>query len=846
MHEKHCISPRMDVPDPYGSRPVIRRIFPTMFALPLITTLLLLVTIWSMVEQPHPQRAGDAQVQVQSRGARDYLQEARRSASRVEGEILLSGLEQDVEVLRDRWGIPHIYGKTVHDLFMAQGFVAAQDRLWQMEMWRRIGEGRMAEILGPSALPADRLARLVRYRGNMESEWKSYAPDARQIIEAFVEGVNANIALRRDSLPFEFRIMGISPEPWTPEVCLTRMAGFVMTRNASNELVRAQLVRAIGAETASELWPPDPHVLLDVPHGLDLDVIDFKALAAVLRAPGAVNLRGDEGSNNWTLTGRLTATGRPILANDPHRTIALPSLRYIAHLVGPGWNVIGAGEPSLPGVAAGHNERVAFGFTIVGIDQQDLYVEFLNPESPLEYLHRGRWTRMQVAREPIRVKGRTEPEVLELHYTIHGPVLHEDGARNRAYVLRWVGSEPGTAGYLASLSLNRVRNWREFLEALERWKVPSENLVYADIDGNIGWQAAGLAPIRKGWQGLLPVPGSGEYEWQGFLDSAELPKEYNPPRGYIATANHNILPPGYRHVLGYEWSAIWRYRRIEEVLRATRNHTIADSERLQHDEVSLPARVLVELLGRTNPSGGEARAAVRLLANWDCVLRNSSTEAAIFEMWVRKLVPLVWAKRLSPEQLSILGNRASLDMVLRWLQAPTEELFGPETEKRRDQSMIDALALALADLNARFGSERKAWAWGRLHQALFLHGLGRDDELKRFLDRGPVPRGGDGTTVNATSFATDFRQTGGASYRQIMDLSDWDRSVGINVPGQSGEPGSAHYDDLLSLWAQGQYHPLAYSRAFVEKVTAHRLTLSPGRRIRKVMREKESKPASKL
>ncbi len=824
---------------------MIRRLFPSLFAFSSITALLLLATMWSAAEQPDLQPAGDAQVQVQPRIARDYLQEARHSASQVEGQILLPGLEQDVEVLRDRWGIPHIYGKTVHDLFMAQGFVAAQDRLWQMEMWRRTGEGRMAEILGPSAVPADRVARLVRYRGNMEAEWKSYAPDARQIIEAFVQGVNANINLRRDSLPFEFRIMGTSPEPWTPEVCLTRMAGFVMTRNASNEVVRARLVRAIGIKAASELWPPDPNVVLEVPRGLDLDAIDSEALAAVLRAPGSIDLRGDEGSNNWTLAGRLTATGRPILANDPHRTIALPSLRYIAHLVGPGWNVIGAGEPSLPGVAAGHNERVAFGFTIVGIDQQDLYVETLNPKNPLEYLHRGKWTRMQVVHEPIRVKGKPKPEVLELHFTIHGPVLHEDRARNRAYVLKWVGSEPGTAGYLASLSLNRVRNWSEFLEALERWKVPSENLVYADTDGNIGWQAAGLAPIRKGWRGLLPVPGNGEYEWQGFLSSAELPKEYNPTRGYIATANHNILPPGYRHVLGYEWSAMWRFRRIEEVLRATRNHTVADSEKLQNDEMSLPARVLVELLGRTNPSSSDTRAAVRLLANWDCVLRNSSTEAAIFEMWVRKLAPLVWAKRLAPEQLSILGNRASLEMVLRWLQAPTEELFGSEAEKHRDQSMIDALELALADLTARFGSERKSWTWGRLHQALFLHGLGRDDELKRFLDRGPVPRGGDGTTVNATSFAADFRQTSGASYRQIMDLSDWDRSVGINVPGQSGEPGSAHYDDLLSLWAQGQYHPLAYSRAFVEKVTAHRLKLSPGGRIRKVMDEKGGNLARK-
>src|SRR5688572_12389101 len=411
--------------------------------------------------------------------ARNYSEDARRTVSQIAGSIQVPGLEQEVEVLRDTWGVPHIYARTVRDLFMAQGFVAAQDRLWQMEMWRRTGEGKLAEILGPAAIPRDRFARLMRYRGDMDLEWKSYSPDARFIIEAFTSGVNANIKARKNNLPLEFRTLGIEPQLWTPDVCLTRMAGYIMTRNAASEMARAQLVKEIGLEKTQKYWPTDPAVALEVPRGLDLSGIDEKILGDILPSSAPLDFRRDEGSNNWTVSGTLTSTGKPILANDPHRPITLPSLRYMSHLIGPGWNVIGAGEPSLPGIAAGHNENVGFGFTIVGIDQQDLYVEELNPQNPLEYRQRDKWLPVQVVREEIRIRGRDNPEFLDLHFTSHGPVIYEDKERRRAYALRWVGSEPGTAGYLASLTLNRIQNWKEFLKAMERWKVPSENLIYA-------------------------------------------------------------------------------------------------------------------------------------------------------------------------------------------------------------------------------------------------------------------------------------------------------------------------------------------------------------------------------
>jgi len=358
------------------------------------------------------------------------------------------------------------------------------------------------------------------------------------------------------------------------------------------------------------------------------------------------------GSNNWVVAGDLTRGGRPLLANDPHRTLALPSLRYTVHLNGPGWNVIGAGEPALPGVAAGHNDHVAFGFTIVGIDQQDLYVEQLNPDNPDEYLYKGDWVPTEIERETMTVKGEA-PRALELRFTRHGPVLHVDRARNRAYALRWVGMEPGTAGYLGSLSLNVARSWPEFLKALDAWKVPSENLVYADTAGNIGWVAAGLAPIRPNWHGLLPVPGhEGQYEWDGFLPVADLPQAFNPPAGYVATAYHNILPPGYAKELGYEWSAPYRFWRLSEVLEARaaeiraadaseRGFTVTEFEGLQHDELSVVARTIAGALAaamKATPIEDPRRLeAATMLAEWDGLLDRGSAVAALYQLWLPPL-----------------------------------------------------------------------------------------------------------------------------------------------------------------------------------------------------------------
>ncbi len=742
---------------------------------------------------------------------------ARAALSQTQGRIRLDGLAKPVEVLRDTWGVPHIYAQTVEDLFFAQGFVAAQDRLFQMDVWRRAGAGELAEILGPDYLERDRFARLMRYRGDPEAEWTSYAPDARAILAAFARGVNAFIGQAGGRLPVEFELLAARPGAWKPEDCLLRIAGLLMTRNAATEVDRARLLQRLGPQRVAELMPTDPPARLSRPTGL-LEGIDSTVLQSYQGAIAPVRFDTESGSNNWVVDGTLSATGKPLLANDPHRPVVVPSLRYLTHLVGPGWNVIGAGEPALPGVAVGHNERVAFGFTIVGIDQQDIYVERTDPANPNRYRYRGDWREMRLERDKIRVKGRPEPAEVELKFTVHGPVIHEDAARHRAFVLRWAGHEPGGAGYLACLSLNRAKNWKDFLAAMERWKIPSENLIYADVDGNIGWMAAGLAPVRRGWTGLTPVAGEdGAYEWQGYLPASELPQAFNPPGHYIATANHNILPPRYRHQLGYEWNPAFRFRRVDEVLRAGKKFTVEDFQKLQHDETSLVARELLAMLKAAPDDGSEAR---RLLASWDAVLSKDSAPAALYQLWRRRLLSQFLSSLAPADVLPILSRRMNDRHVL--------DLLARQPPGARNALLRRSLEEAWTEARRALGDEVAQWRWGALHQIRFHHALALDEERRRLFDLGPTVRGGDSNTVNNTG-GGGFRQTSGASYRQILDVADWDRSVATSVPGQSGQPASPHYADLLPLWAEGKYFPLPYSRSAVEKHTTEKLILEPKR-----------------
>jgi penicillin amidase len=741
---------------------------------------------------------------------------ARESLAQISGELAVPGLRAPVEVIRDRWGVPHIYARNVDDLFMAQGYVMAQDRLWQMEMWRRGAEGRMAEVLGPQAVARDRVARMLKYRGPMDdSEWTSYHPEAKRIFTAYAAGVNAYIALTKErpaSLPVEFKITGLTPEPWTAETLLLRAGTF---GDASAELTMARNVVRLGVAEANKQRAPDPWNELTVPEGLDLALIDETvvipggrgggggrggnqpALIEPYRSwaggrgvpmPGEAGEIAEPGSNNWVVSGRMSSTGKPVVVNDPHRTVTNPSLRYIVHLVAPGWNVIGAAEPPFVGVAIGHNERVAWGLTIVGTDQEDVYVEELNPANPNEVRFRGAWEPVRVVREQIAVKGEAT-QTIEIKFTRHGPIFHEDLKRHRAYALRSALLEPGTAPYLGGLRLAQARNCREFLDAAMYWKAPSENLICGDVDGNISWQASALTPnrtapkgdaSRRSWAGRLPVPGTGAYEWDGFR--ADLPREINPSRGFVATANHNIHPPGFATPVMFKTSTTVPFDRITRLLQLIRpdqKYSLDDHRRMQLDALSLRAKSEVALFQGWTSANPDVERARALLAAWDGVLDKGSAAAAIHSAW-----------------------REASSVQERDEKRPIAD--------RRIQHEA-SLTKALASLRTSQGPDWSQWRWGRMHTRAFPHALVAAYGLPT------VERSG-GTGAVAAD---------GASYREILDVADWDRSVVTNVPGQSAQPGSPYYDNLLKLWADDAYFPLLYSRARVDKDTAQTLVLRP-------------------
>lgn len=752
-----------------------------------------------------------------------------KASGRTEETLSLRSLQCSVSVLRDRWGIPHIYAQNQHDLFFAQGFVAAQDRLFQMELWKRTGQGRLAEILGEKYLVCDIGARLLQYRGDKKAECESYAPEAMGIVESFVAGINENISRRKmadhpDGLA-EFRIASFEPELWKPEDCLSRHGLFSTGCNALKELYHAQLVTAIGPADASRLLNLDPPIQLDPDPNLDCEGLSPKMLHRFLSEGIAFRNASAEGSNAWVVGGHLTQSGKPILANDPHRKLTLPSQRYITHLIAPGWNVIGAGEPWLPGIAIGHNDRIAWGFAVAAIDQQDLYVEKLNPENSVEYRTDRGWERLKEEQHVFKIRGAPDRKV-SLRFSRHGPVLWNDN--KRALAMRWVGSEPGTAPYLGALAINQAKTWKEFKTALRRWKTPPENFVYADTAGAIGRHCAGLTPIRKNWSGLLPVSGASGNEWAGFVPTDELPNSFNPELGFLVAANQRPIPDNYPYRVGYEWLSPYRFMRISEVLANSRKGgtklDIKDSAKLQNDLVTIPGKKLIEILRTTVRKEGEFP--LDMLFNWDCSVDGESGTAALYEIWLEELTLAVMHK-VSPTKVWKILEYWPISQVLRHLTHPRKEVFGSDPSMGLSSLMVETLKSAAKELARLQGDDTSLWSWGRLHLMEFRHPFDELPKFKRRFGLKAIPRPGDEHTVNATAYINGYGQTFGASYRQILDLSDWDRSISTNAPGQSGEPGAAHYSDLLMTWANGQYFPLTYTSQAIERVTANRLLLQP-------------------
>ena len=782
--------------------------------------------------------------------------------AQAEKTLQVEGLSEPVEILVDRWGIPHIYAETEEDLFFAQGFNAARDRLFQLELWRRQVTGTVSELLGSRTLDKDIGARLLRYRGDLEQELNHYHERGTVVFGAFVRGVNAYIALTKhepELLPLEFRLLGTTPGEWTLEVIVSRLNG--LFSNVTTEVRNAQLLQSMDANTLkslSDFRPRNPD-LSD--HGVDLSLISNDILKFYVAARAPVDFvptdiapayrteetAGDAaqatlpagnqltdwiadgfGSNNWVVSGERTLSGSPMLANDPHRAVSVPALRYVVHLVGPGWNAIGSGEPTVPGVSMGHNEQGAWGLTIHGRDMEDLYVYETNPDNPNQYRYQNEWEDMRVVRETIPVKGQDSVTV-DLKFTRHGPVLSEDLTHNKAYALRAAWQQAGAAPYLADLRYGRAKNWDEFRDGTSYHFGPAHNVVWADVHGDIGWQVTGLAPIRS-WSGLLPVPGDGRFEWSGNMPVNELPHVLNPPTGFFATANEANVPHDYPYVFSYNYAEPLRSARIHELLGDTRRYlTVADMHAIQEDQFSIPARVLLPLLDGLESDDDEIRRSLDLLRDWDKTLEKDSKTAAIYIAWERRLrahatrlfVPMDARERLGVPTVRLLD----------WYTSPDGH-FGDDPLAGRDALLIQSMREALDNLRARLGTDMEQWRYGdrRFKRIEIRHAMSDvvSDEIRAKLDVGPAPRGGTSYTVNPTSGGDN--QTSGPSFRIIADTSNWDNSVAtINVPGQSGDPDSPHYRDLFELYAAGKHTPIFFSREKVESVTEQTLHLVPSR-----------------
>lgn len=774
-----------------------------------------------------------------------------------ENGLELTGLKEPVEIVRDQWGINHIYANNQHDLFFAQGYAAAADRLFQFEIWRRQATGTVAEILGERELKRDIGTRLFQFRGDMETEMNHYHEDGVEIITAYTDGVNAyieEVLQNPDSLPIEFRILNIMPQKWTPEVVISRHQGLL--GNINDELQIGRVVAKLGPEKAKELFwlhPKEPDLTIDKKINKELLSQDILELYNAYRksvkfAPEDIKpeYRGQEvanllienqeknrdslsiGSNNWVVNGTRTKDGNTSMANDPHRTIAVPSLRYMAHLVAPGWNVIGGGEPEIPGISIGHNEYGAWGLTVFETDGEDLYVYELNPDNPNQYKYKNQWVDMKTIQETIKIKGQKDT-IVNLHYTQHGPVTLIDKENNVAYAVRCAWLEPGGSPYLASLRMDQAKNWEEFREACNYSHIPGENMVWADKEGNIGWQAVGIAPIRRNFSGLIPVPGDGTYEWDGYLPIVEKPNDHNPDKGFIATANQNVTPPDYEHwdAIGFSWSDPYRGNRIEEVLSSKSDFTMEDFKTLQTDYLSLPAKELVPLLNNITLDGIYLEAKTRL-EDWDFRLNPNSIPAAIYVAWEDSLSEMM-EDLVIPEEAKSIMTYLQLKTIIDYVSSP-QTVFGANAEKKRDALLKNSFQKAIDNLENRLGPDMEKWQYGQeKNKHIYLeHALGKvvkKTMRDTLFNLGPLPRGGNGTTPGSTG--GNLNQSSGASFRMIVNTGDWDKAQATNGPGQSGNPESPFYRNLFEPWAKDQYFPVYYSKQKVDSVAIERKTLLP-------------------
>jgi len=791
-----------------------------------------------------------------------------RPLPQIDGSASLPGLQREVTVERDRWGVPHIRAGSLEDLAEAQGYVMAQDRLWQMDLLRRVARGQLSEILGARTLKIDESFRTYGFAHAAERDATLLDAESRRVMDAYARGVNEFIGQHKNNLPLEFSLLHYQPTPWLPSDTLA-ISGYMYRTLADTwerELNRAKVTERAGAERARDLFSEeaamdhfvvgDPKVIDDgsqrsAAHADDEEDDDDMEPDAVLKASRGGSGSGETaesdadltsaiaesiqgflhesrneirqglGSNNWVVSGAHTATGKPLLANDTHLELSIPPIWYEMHLTAPGWNVKGFTLPGAPMIIIGHNDRVAWGFTNNGADVQDLYVETFNPGAPDEYRVKGAWTKAQIIDEIIHVKGQPD-EHLKVIVTRHGPVVHREG--DKAYALRWTATEPG--GLANSYNwLGKARNWKEFREIMKRVWGPGQNAVYADVDGNIGYVMAARVPIRKKGHGEVPVPGdTDDYEWSGYIPFEQLPQALNPESGLIATANARVVGPLYKPYLTDRWEEPYRTARIYDLLHDRQDLRPEDMLKVQTDTYSYPHVFLAEQLTAAaktvKPKDPRAQKLIEGLKDWNGIADADSPEVSFLQAARRAAIDLVLEPFLGKEtnlyqwRSTTFLQKVLTDRPAKWL---------PTAYKSYDELLAAAADTAVTKLAEQSKSDHvEDWAWKRFDSLDMFHPIGREGFLKRFLSITDKPQSGTQYSVRAAM------KTHGPAMRFVANPANWDESILLIPAGQSGQPGSRHYSDQFSHWYEGKPIFAPFSDAAEAKARKHTLTLKPG------------------
>ena len=765
----------------------------------------------------------------------------RRRLPRIDGALRLPGLHAPAEALRDRWGIPHIYAANDHDLYFSQGFVHAQDRLWQMELNRRTACGRLSELFGEVALGTDRTARTFGFHRLGEADWNACEDGVRQATAAYAEGVNAYLVHPQARMPLEFSLLGHKPEPWRPvdSLAFSRVMIWQLSHAWYGELLRAQIAERVGGEHAAELeihYPPTNPLTL--PEGIEFNLLEPGG--ALRRASGPF-LQRAIGSNAWAISAARSASGAPILCNDMHLALMLPSLWYIVHLIAGDTEVAGVSLPGVPMVLVGHNAHIAWGMTLAFTDCEDLFVEEFVDTT--HYRFAGDVRQAQVIPEAIRVKGRPQPHIESVTLTHHGPIISDViSAPGQRIAVQSMALRPSQA-MSGWYRLDQARGWDEFVEAMRRIEAPQLNVAYADTSGNIGHWVTGRVPVRARGHGMLPAPGwSGEYEWTGEVPFEEMPHALNPKQGFLVTTNQRIVGDEYPHFLGSVWMNGYRARRITDVLAGKPRMSLDDCASLHLDFTCLPGLEFGAALRGLRSPDPAIQSALELLSAWDGQLTPGSVAGCLYEVTRYTLVRNLLEPGLGADLATRLMGQGFHPLLLA-----SHEFYGHDTVAMlrmladpgswwvrqaggREAVLLRSLGQAIVWLEAHLGSDVSAWEWGKIHRAIWPHALGLQKPLDQVFNLGPVPIGGDTDTPCQTAIAPDDpydNKSWAPSFRQIVDMGDLTTARIIHAPGQSGQLGSPHYGDLIGPWTRGEYLPMLWTRQQVEAAAEGRLALLP-------------------